>query len=1607
MSKRILCVLVALSVLLAVVYVPAGNAVHAAGTTYYVDADQGNDALGNGTDVNPWKTIGKAAEIAQAGDTVKIRSGVYRETVTPAHSGTAGNPITYEADAGADVTISGAELVTTPWSVHAGNVYKTTTTLGMGEWKNQVYVDGTAVDLARWPNAGPDPMHPVFNEVDEGTDNTKIVDAALTQPDGYWDGAAVVVLDKTRWGIASSIVSSYTTGQLNLGTIHTYGLGIIGEYGSPYYLIGKLAALDGANEWYYDSGSTTLYLQTADGSDPTGHEVEVKARNLAFDLDGKHHIRVKGIDMFASTVDTTNSSFIELDGIDVKYPSHYELTHTGNEHNWKTSGILLGGSNNVLKNSTVAYSPGNLVTLGGENNQVVNNLLHDAAYGPFYTTETSNIVVRGEGHLVSHNTMYNSGRAMISGTPQNARIQYNLGYNAMQITDDGAFMYFGYTDGDGTEIHHNIFKDAPDFSPPHNIVGGIYLDHGTANFKIYNNVVSNVPTFGVFLHYYNISMQVYNNTFYNSSKFRMKDDGGALDAYGTRVMNNISYDALAIAPGLGVYETNNFTSGDPLFNDTANGDLALQGGSTAIDAGMAISGITDGFAGSAPDIGAYESGQTIWQAGHDFANPPNPSFATAETDYMTLLYNGFFEIDRAEVGGWTKTHGQSAVIERSQGEASASRYAWTWGVKLGSGEDGLEQTITGLKPDTEYELRGFVKAASSNQAVRLGVKGYGGTEVYEEVTDIAWKKKKMKFTTGATDTSATVYIYKPTTGGYAYADDITLMEVDPDAPEEMIQDETTIEVEPGTVVVNDSDVGTSQYKIEYTGNWYVGNSNIGAYKGDASFSNETDAYYQVRFEGEQVRIFSEVAGHMGIAGISIDGGAETMVDLYSDTATKHTLVYTSPIMEFGPHTLQVRVTGDKNANAGGTWLVADRIDIVGAGEQSGEEPEAVFEEVLFEDFESSTVGQLPDGWIGGTDGNATVTQDTYGEKRLTVIESADGSTTKAEKSFDPLEDKVRVELRVMAEQIENVSNFLTLKDSNNEKVVEIMFDQTYSSTIGRHIARRIANGGWATLQQYEPNQWYDIQVEVDLVEGIYSVAIDGVDMASSIPVLSAASDIVKYEFSSHRWDTGTFHVDDLRISATGVEPPPAPTYGVLQAEDFESTTVGAMPAGWTFSTDNPVSVTADVYGNHRLTVAESANGTTSSANLVFDPIQETAEVELRMMAEQMNKSSNFLTLKDSNDVKVLELLFDRDTSTVKQNIARRTAAGWVILQPYEANQWYDVHVGLDFSAGTYDVTIDGVEVAADIPFLNAANDIASYSISSYRYDKGTYHIDDLKISGPIPAVEETGVSLSGPDRVEAEQNLTLTYRMEGVESEVYANSVTVNYDPDLLEYVPSSAVSLIDGYDVVGESVDTGTVTLLGASTNGTPITGTVDLISLTFQALVPDSAEGELATISLSEVVIGDADGDETALNELASYQVEITLPNVDKTALQTKIAEAQALYDVAVHQVHDKLWGHYPSAVVDALNAAIAEASGISGDPVALQAEVDSAEADLATAMSALLDAANESAGVGDLAVIAAHYNATSADEDWVSIEMYDVNDNGSLDITDLSEMAKLILE
>jgi hypothetical protein len=133
---------------------------------YFVDAGRGDDAAA-GTAEAPFRTIGKGVEALAPGDTVTIRGGVYRESVTVSARGTAERPIAIRAAADERVVLSGGRVIDGWQPATAEQVGAAVPTEGIytvlldwhpfadGVGRNvNLFEDGHPNAIARTPNEG-------------------------------------------------------------------------------------------------------------------------------------------------------------------------------------------------------------------------------------------------------------------------------------------------------------------------------------------------------------------------------------------------------------------------------------------------------------------------------------------------------------------------------------------------------------------------------------------------------------------------------------------------------------------------------------------------------------------------------------------------------------------------------------------------------------------------------------------------------------------------------------------------------------------------------------------------------------------------------------------------------------------------------------------------------------------------------------------------------------------------------------------------------------------------------------------------------------------------------------------------------------------------------------------------------------------------------------------------------------------------------------------------------------------------------------------------------------------------------------------------------------
>jgi hypothetical protein len=100
------------------------------------------------------------------------------------------------------------------------------------------------------------------------------------------------------------------------------------------------------------------------------------------------------------------------------------------------------------------------------------------------------------------------------------------------------------------------------------------------------------------------------------------------------------------------------------------------------------------------------------------------------------------------------------------------------------------------------------------------------------------------------------------------------------------------------------------------------------YNKSAHFAWTTNLTATYTFTGKKLKIFGEKSDNKGIIGFKIDGGTEQLIDLYAATVVNNTqLIFETPTLSQGTHTVVARIVGTKNAASSATNLLIDDAEV--------------------------------------------------------------------------------------------------------------------------------------------------------------------------------------------------------------------------------------------------------------------------------------------------------------------------------------------------------------------------------------------------------------------------------------------------------------------------------------------------------------------------------------------------------------------------------------------------------------------------------------------------------------------------------------------------------
>ena len=604
-------------------------------TEYYV-AKNGSDK-NKGTFEKPFKTINKASKTMKAGDVCIIREGVYYETVVINEMiGTAKRPIVFKAYENEKVVLDGSVPITTKWTKHEGNIYKTKIkqdiwqlfvnekSMTSARWPNGNWYDGSVWDKTKsmaWPEKGKGSYGHHYNK-ELSAINENLTDAIIMVNSGSFKTFATNITEHEK----GADNFKYDTDRKKI-KVHFSYQGKIYKHG--YFLEGKLGLLDEENEWFFNPKSKMLYLWTPDGNTPDSFDIKGKVQTYALTLRNSSFVKVQGLEFFGTTFKTQESKNITVEDCNFQYPS-YSKRMLGDLSTIEVTSMTQRKKNdiafNTIRNCKFEYMDGAVIEMNGSNNIVENNYMHNIDYSCTYGGGYTINMVNATELLFRRNTVHTAGASEMYKAGVRNIIELNDLSRSGHLQNDGSLIQVSVAAQDQSQTRYNWV---------HNTVKqGLRFDNkntpnapwGT-NGSMHHNVAWKTDR----IYFKGDEHFIYNNVSFDS---RLNDlivsSNEVIQGrnHKTITRNNVSnkFSGNRTKPGKeypvpGIVDHNwsgNFKNADirSQLRDPDNLDFRPKKDSELVDAGALIKGKNIEYLGKGPDIGAYEYGdENYWIPG--------------------------------------------------------------------------------------------------------------------------------------------------------------------------------------------------------------------------------------------------------------------------------------------------------------------------------------------------------------------------------------------------------------------------------------------------------------------------------------------------------------------------------------------------------------------------------------------------------------------------------------------------------------------------------------------------------------------------------------------------------------------------------------------------------------------------------------------------------------------------------------------------------------------------------------------------------------------------------------------------------------------------------
>jgi len=503
---------------------------------YYFSAE-GNDSQSGLKPSTAWQSIQKLQSLElKAGDSVLFRrNDSFIGEIVVSQSGKSGKPIVFSAYGNGDLpVICGA--------IKLSGSKSEKNHLQIFNLKQQVlklYINNQKQVLARYPNSG-------YLTIVEGLNNVGFK-TALTQPEGYWDGASIGIRT-IDWVFELRKIASFKDKQLMFTEPARYKT----EKGYGYFLQDKAELVDSLGEWY--SSDNELMVRWND--DLSNEKVEgVIYRNGFLLKPGVNHIVIRSlkIEKYAangiwaqkgsSNIDILNNQILNVGYMGIWLDTLVSKSNLRYNRIEDVAGRGISGIR--LTESNIEYNTLRRIGLcPGEGVSGVNGMIAIA----IESNEKNHNTSVSANNRIAFNEVDSTGYVGIRMDGQNSTCEFNIVKNtSLKLNDSGAIYCFGKVKNrtKNNIIRNNLVINAVgnvEATPSNDTAtNGIYIDNNSTQILVEKNTIIKATNIGIFVNDGSPKNTITNNLIFNCkdaigfSEWANKDS-----LYGCIVKNNVA-----------------------------------------------------------------------------------------------------------------------------------------------------------------------------------------------------------------------------------------------------------------------------------------------------------------------------------------------------------------------------------------------------------------------------------------------------------------------------------------------------------------------------------------------------------------------------------------------------------------------------------------------------------------------------------------------------------------------------------------------------------------------------------------------------------------------------------------------------------------------------------------------------------------------------------------------------------------------------------------------------------------------------------------------------------------------------------------------------------